>query len=513
MQFDLVTEPRRLLHAEALRVPTSFALCTASGTGAKNKNFTQRFVEMDQLDVALNELPELPGFGNTHAWISQNTLRGGARNRRISSVVLLNAIWVDLDVRHPPPEFTAAGLKAPHGGTDSFSEDEAHHCTELLLMDLENAQLPPPTCVIGTGGGLCAKWIFDQPVPSSARARWTSLQRHLVDRVAAIRGDFSGLGIDGSWAWPVDTKVCDAARILRVVGTVNPRWGATCRMLWDAGPEHDFNVLADSVLPYTQEEVKEWRARAATWKGWDRNRAKATAAGFVHAVRAKAPGAQGAHGDHDHMLEDEAVRSLWTSRFELGRAWLAARGGPGVGERNSTWWPMATALAWSCGGEEHDLLRSLAALHQDLYLGKGWTWAEALASAGNVIGKMRAGEGYKFTSGKWLEKMGISPAEAGRLQPDQLVSVSGHNANRAGWAVGAMNFERLKGLEYGRWEKEVRGRQAQAGVRSAATRRTTHGIEQHHKAIQLSASGHSTRQVAAVLGIDQSTVSRWLRAG
>lgn len=501
MQFDLVLEPRRLLHAETLKVPASFALCRASGPGAGD--FTQKFFQMDQLDTLLRELPGDPDFSNTHTWISQNTLRPHARNRRVGSVILLNAVWVDIDLRHPPQAFTDAGLKVPHGGAEGLTQVDAHLSAELLLMDLEGEGLPTPTCIIGTGGGLCAKWVFDQPIPSSARARWTSLQRHLVERVGAIRGDLAGYGLEGGWAWPVDKKASDAARILRVVNSYNPRWGAACRMIWDEGREHDFNVVADQVLPYTQDEVNAWRAQSATWKGWDKNRAKASAASLV---RARVPGH---HGAHEHLLEDEAVRDLWTSRFELGRLHLANRGGPAVGERNSTWWAMAVALAWSCG-DEQNLQRSLAALHQDLYQSKGWTWGEALAAASSVIGKLRAGAGYKFKTTTWLEAMGISSAEASRLRPEGSAG-NGHNAKRAEWTHGTMGFERLSGLEFNDWKVIVRDRQAQAGRRSAEVRVTTVGPEKHRKAQELAAGGLSQRKVAALLGVNQSTVARWLR--
>lgn len=503
MQFDLAMEPRRLLHADALKVPASFALCRASGPDANA--FTQEFFRMDQLDTVLCNLSNHPEFSDRHAWISQNTLKPAARNRCVGSVILLNAVWVDIDLRHPPKEFTGAGLRVPHGGAESITQDDAYRSAELLLMDLEGAGLPTPTCVIGTGGGLCAKWVFDQPIPSAARARWSSLQRHLVERVGAIRGDLAGYGLEGGWAWPVDTKVCDAVRILRVVNSYNPRWGAACRMLWDNGPEHDFSELADEVLPYTQAEVKAWRVQSATWKSWDKNRTKASAAGFV---RATAPGAR---ANHEHMLEDEAVRDLWTARFELGRLHLANRGGPAVGERNSTWWPMAVALGWSCGGDERNLERSLAALHQDLYQSKGWTWSEASAAAASVIKKMRAGEGYKFTTKKWLEKMGISAVEANRLRPEPSTGMIGHNAKRAEWTKGAMGFDRLSGLKFSDWKVIVRDRQAQAGRRSAEVRVTNIGPEMRQQARALATAGLSQRKVAALLSVNQSTVARWLR--
>lgn len=499
MQFDLAMEPRRLLHAEALRVPTSFALCHANGTGTKN--FGQQFFPMDQLETVLGELPSLPNFSSMHTWITQNTLRANTRNRRVSSVILLNAIWVDIDLTHPPKAFIDAGLKPSHGGQGHLTDRDAFNASELLLMDLEYAGLPRPSCVIATGGGLCLKWIFDQPIPSAARARWTSLQRHVVKRVGEIRSGLEGIC---DWAWPVDSSVSDAARILRLVNSPNPRWGSTCKMLWDRGPDYDFNVLADEILPYSQDEVKAYRARAATFKTWDQNRNKAAAAGLVRCRTASG------RDEHDQMLRDEAVRELWTLRFEIGRQHLANIGGPSIGARNSTWWPMATALAWSCGGDQPLLMRNLAALHQDLYQARGWTWNEACSSAANVLSRLRAGTLYRFKRDTWLEKMGISPAEAGRLQQEVAGSL-GHNARRGEWHHGAMGFTKLRDLDFPDWMAAVRSRQAQAGRRSAEIRQTTNGPEKRQQARELAARGLSGRQVAAELGVNQSTVARWLR--
>ncbi len=174
----------------------------------------------------------MPDRHRRHFWISQATLRAGAKNRRISSIVSLNAIWVDIDLRHPSPDFDKS--KLPAQGADGHFDYEL--LAKILVQMMLDAGLPEPTLIIATGGGLCAKLLFETPVPAMARARWQSLQHEFVRRIGAI--------YSAKIAWPVDYSACDAARILRLVGSHNPRWDAQCRIVHESGKRYDFDQLA-----------------------------------------------------------------------------------------------------------------------------------------------------------------------------------------------------------------------------------------------------------------------------
>lgn len=488
------SEPHRLLKPHAVRAPGARAtFCTLAG-GV----WRQQQADLDQLDHLMTAalVEPVPGTGY---YITQSTLRPGSWSRTLSSVMLLNAAWVDIDLAHPPENFMKAGLRGPGGNSANLAA--------LLVRQIIDASLPPPTYVVATGGGLVPKWIFSEPLPVAARARWQSTQTHLMNRIEQI---VIGPGV----RWPVDRSASDAARVLRLVGSVNPRWMAPCWICWDGGEEYRFGALADAVLPYTADELAARRAAAIAGKEWDANRVRAAAAG-LRARRGSTiqPADQTLQGI-ESMMSDEAARGLWVARFEFGREVLAARGGAAERGRNNHFWPLASALAWSCGGNEELLKRDLALLHQDLFRAGGWTWQEALGAASSVVARLKqpVGQGtgnYKFTTKRWLEVLGVTDAELKEHGHLLGIGAGGGKAPHARNA-GVMGMEPMKGLSYEAWLSTTRERQAKGGAYAAKHRKSTRPEQVRQMARELAAQGQSTRQIGVVLGVNQSTVSRWL---
>lgn len=484
--LNLALEPSQLYHSDKLIIPARFALCWKYNDLGKLK---QELFDIQQLDTVVRQVEKMTDRHKKHFWISQATLAPGARNRRISSIVLLNAIWVDIDLAHPPKGFDSSTL--PSGGCTRNAE----HLAALLAIQIEDAGLPAPTYIIATGGGLCAKWVFEQSISSEARPRWQSLQKYIVKCIGELVGDFGA-------RWPVDKNACDAARILRLVGTHNPRWDAPCRIVWDGGQQHDFNYLADEILPYSRNEVAAFRAKAREWNVWSDNRLKASAAGIC---RAKS----GVKTNVDSLIEDEAARVLWTNRFEFGRRILDARGGAGEGHRNDYFWPLANALAWSCSSADQ-LIHELAALHHGYFQTAGWTRSEAIRSAGSVLGRMGKDDLYRMRTKTFLEKMNVTPSELSEY--GKLLGGSNHNKMRDEWNLGVMGFEPMKGLSSEAFITETKRRQALSGARSAEVRNTTHNLELRTKAILMRSNGLSYRAIARALEVDDKTVSSWVNS-
>lgn len=498
------SEESRLLKAAAIHAHgATVAVCSRGG---REKNMRTQIVPVDELGQflvpLLVEQPE-----GLNVWLSQSTLRPRAFNRRLSSVMLLNACWIDIDLAHPGESWLKKhpGSRVPQGDPQSL----AH----LLVQQLDDAGLPAPTHIVATGGGLCAKWLFSEPIHVAARARWQSVQTHILNAVEAIQVacDVGG----GDVRWPVDRNASDAARILRLVGTVNPRWGNFCWVCWDGGVEYDFGDLADRVLPYSRAQVAAWVEASKEWKQWDKNRAMAAAAGMRKGMASAKKKTDQAQVDIDELLADEAARTLWVGRFEFGRAVIEARGGAKSTERNNLYWPMASALAWSCGGNEGQLKADLLALWQDLFQGgcDSWTRDEALNSASSVVRRLQepmvSGKGnYRFKTSTWLERLAATQQEI--KQFGHLLGGGGLKA-RGQCNAGAMSFEPMRGLSFDAYLAETRRRQALAGIRSAKVRKTNHGQEKREKAREMALSGLSQAAIAAGLGISQQTVSRWIR--
>ncbi|CAN7784322.1 hypothetical protein LJR175_008392 [Variovorax sp. LjRoot175] len=177
----------------------------------------QRSYHLSQLNevIAAAEKMRLPDF------YVGNALYASKRSRQISNVKSLQVAWVDLDCYNegidPTPEFV-----------------------EKLIARARFAGIPAPSHVVSSGRGLYLKWLLDKPVPDSLLPAWNQVQRAL-----------SQLYVDLG----ADIKATDAARVLRVVNTMNGKVIAEQRragsglvgVVWDGGQRHSFETLWQTV--------------------------------------------------------------------------------------------------------------------------------------------------------------------------------------------------------------------------------------------------------------------------
>ena len=482
-----VERDMRALHRARVE---SARFCVAHRAPGERK-FHQEFFVVREIDDAVRAVTARPG----DAWLSQATLRPGAVRRTSDDVMLLNAAFCDIDLLHPPATFTRA-FDLPPGHA------EPERACELILKQISAARMPLPI-VLWTGGGLLLKWVHEPIVADDQKTRWDVLQKHISAFVARLGGENQGR----PWAWPVDRAVIDAARVLRLDGTINPRWGSVCRALFTPAHEYIFDELCDAFLPYTRREVAEFKLRAADWTTWTKNRQAAAAAGIrqIKAIITKA-----------ESMADEAARELWQRRFVFAKTVLAARGSVAQGRRDAHWWPVATAAAW-CSGDGDDLRGALRGLHADLFAGSGFGAQEAIWAAGSVMKRRRAGTLYSFKTSTFLSRLDVTPPEMARF---------GHllGGARSGKAVneGIMGFEPMRDLAFDDYIRETRRRQSEAAKRTnsrlagdmaakSAQVRRSKAEPAREQARAMRDEGKTQEQIAATIGVSQMTVSRWLR--
>lgn len=144
--------------------------------------------------------------------------------RRIKNAAALNALYVDIDA---------------HQGED---------CMRLVteaLSALDVARIPEPNAIVYTGRGAHLYWLIER-TSAQALPRWQACQRRLVD---VCKGD---------------RMSADATRVLRVVGTTNSKADNFRVRAEPIHPlRHDFDWLADQILPVTRAEIRDIRAARA----------------------------------------------------------------------------------------------------------------------------------------------------------------------------------------------------------------------------------------------------------
>lgn len=179
----------------------------------------ERSYALDKLEDLISTLA-----GGTDIYISQH--RFTAR-REMAQLWQLGALYVDIDFHKDP---ALAGMD-PRGVLDD------------CLIALERARKPWPTLAIFSGRGLYLVWLH-RGVPRKVAPRWNACQRELWRVLQPFGADRGAL---------------DAARVLRLSGTVNSKLGASVERIAPVGDVWDFEDLATEILPMEREEVAEIR--------------------------------------------------------------------------------------------------------------------------------------------------------------------------------------------------------------------------------------------------------------
>jgi len=161
-------------------LPSHGLYCAAAFKGELKK---QRFYsDLDSLDVAMQQL-DAAGVETYYALASFSE-----KSRKTEHATHLRSIFIDIDC----------------GPTKKYKDQSAGAVALQEFLQAQN--VPSPTFIVNSGGGLHAYWAFDQDV---AVAQWAPMARGFKTLCLA-----NGLMID-----PAITA--DAARVLRAPGTHN----------------------------------------------------------------------------------------------------------------------------------------------------------------------------------------------------------------------------------------------------------------------------------------------------
>ena len=376
---------------------------------------------------------------NIDSYMSQATFF--RPNRRLVNLWHLPLCFVDLDT-----------YKTAYG---KLHEEPLSLAVRQHLTD---EGIPPASLVIHSGCGVYLKWLLKSPLPQAALPRWNAVQRELVSRLADLGAD---------------PKARDASRVLRLVATCNTKQPdpelRKVRVLWveeaDGAPLlHDFERLAEAVLPFTRKEAA--------------------------AIEADKPVGRVIQFKSDGEAEQQARRfsfeTLHWDRVTDMRKLRQLRGPVAEGERETFVFLMLNELAKSGQVNAHNFQYETVALARecDSFI-EGSDWSRSTFSAlyrrvkEHVAGQYGRGQGlYKYQNQTLIEQLEITPDEERHMKT--LISTT---------------------------EKYRRRNEKDREARGFEARR----VDRAKKIVELHRGGLSLRQIAGVVGCGLATVSRELR--
>ena len=185
----------------------------------------------------LEEVLALHQNSKADVWISQATFY---RTRRtVENVRSVGLNFVDIDCDDLP------------WAKDLNPVDRAN----FILQVCDESRIPRPSVIVHSGRGLHLKWLYTKAIPHPALTRWSAVEKHLVEKFRAFGAD---------------PKATDAARFLRLVATTNTKaekWKNRCEVVYVNVDDtvdgsicrYEFDKFADMVLPFTRQQIREFR--------------------------------------------------------------------------------------------------------------------------------------------------------------------------------------------------------------------------------------------------------------
>lgn len=413
------------------------------------------------------------------AYLTQNEFY--KPSRRVVHCSRLTSCYLDLDtykldhLQGRPPEFLV----------------------EAALLKLQDEALPEPSQIVFSGRGLQVKWVLEHPIPADALLpTWQAVQSELCRRMNVMGADPAAL---------------DAARVLRLVGSVNARSGETVRLIHRAKtPAMGASMRVDGLIVYPFEEfantvLRLESAAPARQRADTQNRSAANE-----------PQHMEPYGSHSALLAPEAesegrsqsarppgARALnaatlaWHRLADL-RLLARLRGwsdGAPEGRRNELVF-LGTCFLSQAGVAERLQQEALCLARE---FAPTWSQRDLLSCITSVLARdKRAAAGEReLLEGNWTDPRY-------RFKNETLIQ----------WLQVTQEEQRVLKCIVGEDEAKQRDRarkERQRRARGDLTRDEylKHSQEQREAARQLRAAGRTLAQIAVEIGVSKSTASRY----
>jgi hypothetical protein len=370
--------------------------------------------------------------GRADVYLSMQRFRG---RRRVAHLLSMGSLYADLDYYRVP----------------ELSDLDPRRVLDLALAALGHASMPPPTLAISSGRGLYLLWLHS-PIPRSALPRWTACQHELYEVLRPLGADRTAL---------------DAARVLRVVGTLHGEAGVMVEALTPADQVRDFDRLADKILPLARDKLRDIRIqRALRAARMAQDRPQAPPEGFTHATLWEA-----------RLTDLQKLREL---------RWF---GQPMPDYRDRWMFVAGVGMSWLAVPQV--LRRELYALAAEI---GGWTEAQARSKLSAVMSRAHAA-----ARGERVEWAGLEWDPRYRLKNHTIIELLEITAEEERELKTIISDEERRRRDRERKNPEMTRREYET---SAARRRV--------QARRMAAEGLTRQQIADALGWSKRHVQRVL---
>ncbi len=439
-------------------------------------NFVEKVYSNNFLEEAIvNTLEqELKNGMNRDCWISQHTYK---KRRRVSKYLSsFGSGFVDLDYYKNP----------------KLSHLDENEVITLVLKALDFHRIPLPSYIVSSGRGLQVKWIFTNQISHFAYEILAAALRWLICEYLS--------------EFEADIAAMMPTQLLRLVGTKNQA-GGIVRIAWKnmsngSFATYDFNCWCKSVLPFTREEVNNFKEKVALYKKWDkenaRNREEAKESGLLVGVY-KATSSQN---------QNDNTKEIWQRRLALiewgieSKGW-AETGVPDGNKRYKIFFLAVNAIAWICRSNPEKTKTAV------------FEWSRKHIK---TYCERRSHENYDLFATRILQRNLYQYTESNFKK--NLVELFGEEAfkrkksddQRGATDVntGVMGFSVMSRLSLCQYVRETKHRQSESAKRTNQIKKSE--VEPvKDLAIKLRQQGRSVCSIAIELNRTKGTISKWVR--
>ena len=421
---------------------------------------------------------------------SQSTFFGHRNSARVARI---GSAFLDLD-------YAREGLR--------YADLPPEQVVAMVLVALDEVGIPRPSWFTFSGRGLHLVWQFDG-LSGQALHRWqramkslrgprlddegnVPVRRGVEPRVAEWQARMLPL-----WrllqALGLDRGCCDAARVLRVWGSINPKNGAMARPAWPAAIADirsvPFDAWADAVCPYSRAEIRAIR---------EQRKAEQAAAPSVGAPTAR-------------RAQRAPTGSKWKLVIDDLMALLDHRGRLDVGMRMRWAVVASTALSQLEGGDAEMWAERLAPLCglPERELASAFSGVEAGMHA-HAAGERREHEGkerpafYDWSYARIVDLLGITQDEADAaallvLRPD---------GSRAGRSAAERQRDSRDARDPNRMTRDLAGQmRASDGVTALAARAAGFTMQEISAGLRDAGRPHSVNYVKQAIAHAEADLS------